>query len=170
MFYLAQIFGLIALVILVSSFQQNNKKKLLKYQTFASVFFSAYYLLLNAITGFLMNAMNIVRNIMFTRLGKKVPLFYSSIIIIFFITLSIVFYDGPISLFPFIAGIIYTIGISQKNLTVTRIIGLISCLLCIIYNIKMLAVTALIASVIEFTSVLISIYRFDTKAKKARKK
>lgn len=36
MFYLAQLFGLIVLVILVISFQKNNKDKLLKYQIFLS--------------------------------------------------------------------------------------------------------------------------------------
>ena len=170
MFYLTQVFGLIALIILISSFQQNNKKKLLKYQIFSSVFFSVYYLLLNATTGFLVNAMNVIRNIMFSKLGKKIPIFYSGIVVSFFIVMSIVFYDGLISLLPFIATIMYTIVISQKNLTITRIVVLITCLLSIIYNIEMSAVTALIASILEFTSVVISIYRFDIKKKKRRKK
>lgn len=163
MFYLAQVFGLIALIILLISFQTNNKKKLLKYQVFSSAFFSVYYLLLNATTGFLMNVMKVIRNIMFAKLGKKVPIFYSGLIIVFLITFSIVFYDGPISLFPFIAGIIYTIGISQKNLTITRWIGLLSCALCMSYNIFMNTFTALIACIVEFISITISIYRFDIR-------
>lgn len=43
MFFLAQLFGLIGLIILVISFQQDRKDKLLKYQVFSSLFFSIQY-------------------------------------------------------------------------------------------------------------------------------
>lgn len=50
-FILSQIFGTIALVILIYSFQKNEKDELLKLQVFSSLFFSIQYIFLNAITG-----------------------------------------------------------------------------------------------------------------------
>ena len=55
MFYIAQLFGIIALVILITSFQKNKKYPLLKYQIFSSLLFALQYLFLNAITGCLMS-------------------------------------------------------------------------------------------------------------------
>ena len=84
MIYLAQLFGFFALVILIISFQSNNKKTLLKYQIFSSLFFAIQYLCLNAITGCLMNLMTMIRNIIY-KMFKKTPLLFVSLIIIIMI-------------------------------------------------------------------------------------
>ena len=48
MFYLAQVFGGMALIVLIISFQNNNKGKLLKYQIFSCIFFALQYYWFNA--------------------------------------------------------------------------------------------------------------------------
>jgi len=169
MFYLAQAIGLISLILVVISFQQNNKKKLLNCQIFSCFFFAIHYLLLNATTGFFMNLINIIRNIMFVKCGKKIPAKYISIIIVFIITMSIVFYDGFLSLIPGIAGIIYTLGASQKKLTITRISGVIAGCLFFVYNLKVFAIMALISTIIEILSIVLAIYRFDIKKKRKKR-
>lgn len=161
MFYLAQILGLIALIILSLSFQNNKKETLLKYQVFSSLFFALQYLCLNALTGFFMNLATMFRNIIFKKYDNKVPLRYLIITILIMLILSAFSYNGIISLLPTIAVINYSIAVSQKNLTITRIVEVISCILFIIYNIKVLAITGLISTIIEMIFVLIAIYRFD---------
>ena len=52
MFWIGQILGLIALIILIISFQINNKGKLLRLQIYSSLFFAMQYLFLGAINGF----------------------------------------------------------------------------------------------------------------------
>lgn len=81
------------------------------------------------------------------------------------VILSIFSYDGLISVLPTIAVILYSIAIWQKNLRVTRIIEVISCILFIIYNINVLAIAGLISTIIEMFFALIAIYRFDIKEK-----
>ena len=159
-FILSQIFGTIALVILIYSFQKNEKDELLKLQVFSSLFFSIQYIFLNAITGCLMNFMTLIRNMIF-RKSKNIK--YLIIVIILMILLSIISYNGPISLLPTIAVILYSIAIWQNNLTITRIVEVISCTLFIIYNIKFYAITGLISTIIELLSALIAIFRFDLK-------
>ncbi|MBE6138695.1 MAG: YgjV family protein [Firmicutes bacterium] len=169
MFYIAQLFGLVGLIITVISFQQNNKKKLLNYQIFSGLFLAVHYFILNAITGVFMNLIGIMRNIIFIKYGKKVPLKYSYIIIAGIVALSFVFYDGFLSLLPGAACLVYTFGASQNNLTITRFSGLISSSLFLIYNIKVLAIVAVISTIIELISVSLAIYRFDIKQKKKKK-
>lgn len=165
MFYIAQIFGLIALLILVISFQKNDKDELLKYQIFSSLFFSLQYLFLNALTGSLMNIISIIRNVVFRKFNNKSSVAYLIIIVLCMIGLSIFSYNGLISLLPTIAVVLYTFAIFQKNLTITRIVGIISCMLFIIYNINVLAITGLISIIIELIFVIIAIYRFDIRGK-----
>lgn len=162
MFWLAQIFGIVALIILIISFQKNSKNTLLKYQIFSSLFFAIQYLCLNAITGCLMNLMTLIRNIIYKKF-EKVPVIYLLLIITAMTVLSIFSYNGFISLLPALAVILYSIALWQKNLTITRITEVISCSLFIVYNIKVLAITGLISTIIEMTFAIIAIYRFDIK-------
>lgn len=163
MFFLAQLFGLIGLIILVISFQQDKKDKLLKYQVFSSLFFSIQYFCLNAITGALMHGMTLIRNIIFKRFKTKVPIIYLIIIISFMVILSAISYEGIISVFPAIGVILYSIAIWHGNLTMTRCVEIFGCILFIIYNIKYFAITGLITTIIEMMSAIIAIYRFDLK-------
>lgn len=162
MIYLAQLFGFFALVILIISFQSNNKKTLLKYQIFSSLFFAIQYLCLNAITGCLMNLMTMIRNIIY-KMFKKTPLLFVSLIIIIMIILSVFSYNGLISLLPTIAVILYSVALWQKSLKITRITEIISCSLFIIYNINVLAIIGLISTIIELLFAIIAVYKFDIK-------
>ena len=166
MFYLAQLFGIIALIILIISFQKNDKNLLLKYQIFSSLFFAIQYLCLNAITGCLMNLMTLVRNVIYKRFNNNTPLLYLLTVILVMVVLSMFSYNGIISILPTIAVILYSIALWQKNLTITRYTEVISCSLFIIYNIKVLAITGLISTIIEMFFAFVAIYRFDIKKEK----
>lgn len=163
MFYIAQVFGIIALIILVVSFQNNDKGKLLKYQIFSSLFFAAQYFCLGALTGALMNLMTLIRNVIYKRFKDKVSIIYIILIVVTMIGLSICSYNGVYSLLPAIAVILYSIALAQNNLTITRVVEAMSCSLFIIYNIKVLAISGLILTIIELIFVLIAIYRLDIR-------
>lgn len=163
MFYIAQLFGIIALLILIMSFQKNKKDTLLKYQIFSSLLFALQYLFLNAISGCLMNLMTVVRNLIYKKFKDKIPIVYLILIIICMIILSLIFYKGIISLFPTLAVILYSIALWQTNLTITRVTEVISCSLFIIYNVQVLAISGLLSTIIEMLSVIIAIYKFDIK-------
>ena len=166
MFYVAQLFGIIALLVLVMSFQKDKKDTLLKYQIFSSLLLALQYLFLNAISGCLMNLMSLIRNFIYKKFNDKIPIIYLILIIICMIILSLMSYKGIISLLPTFAVILYSVALWQKNLTITRIIEIISCSLYIIYNIKVLAISGLISTFIEMFSAIIAIYKFDIKKSK----
>ena len=163
MFIIAQIIGLVALIALVLSFQKNDKETLLKYQIISSLAYTIQYLLLNAMSGCFINIVCAIRNILFSYDHEKIPFIYLIATLIALTTLSLFSYTTPISLLPGIACIIFSISLYQKNLRITRIIEVISCILYIIYNIKVKALTGLICILIELTSTLTAIYRYDLK-------
>lgn len=162
-FIVAQILGFIALVILMISFQKNDKKFLLKFQTFSSLLYALQYAFLGAYTGCLMNLTCMIRNFIFNKYNnKKIPVYLLIIIIFLMIMFSLFTYIGPISLLPMLAVILYSIAIWYGNLKLIRYTEVFSCLLYIIYNIKVWAFTGLIATIIELLAALISIFRFNS--------
>ena len=74
------------------------------------------------------------------------------------ITFSTLSFNGFISLLPMLAVILYSIAVWTGNLTIIRIVEVISCTLCIIYNIEVRAYTGLIT-----TGVIIALYKFNIK-------
>lgn len=166
-FIVAQIFGALALAILIISLQKNSKTKLLLYQSISSLLYALQYLFLNAYTGCFMNLICMIRNMIFNQYPKKRPPVYwliiTIVLMIFFSSLS---YTGVISFLPMIAVILYSIALWHGNLTVIRTTEIISCSLYILYNIKVLAITGLIATIIEFVGAILAVYKFDIKKKK----
>ena len=163
MFYIAQIIGTIGLIIVILSFQKNNKENLLKYQIVSTLFFGTQYILLNALSGFFMNTTMCIRNLIFLRYKNRVPKKYLTLIIIIMIFLSLLSYNGPISLLPCIGSIAYTITLAKYSIKATRIANSITCALYIIYNINVLAIAGIISATIELISTIIAIYKFDIK-------
>lgn len=165
-FIIAQIIGILALIILMLSFQKNEKKLLLKYQTTSSFLYAIQYIFLGAYTGSLMNLTCMVRNFIFNKYNnKKVPIYWLIIIIILMVAFSSITYIGIISLLPMLAVVLYSIAIWYGNLKLIRCTEVISCSLFIVYNIRVLAITGLVATIIELIAALIAIYRFDIKKK-----
>ncbi len=165
-FVIAQIFGTIALIVLIISFQKNEKKKLLKYQMFSSLLYAIQYAFLGpeAYTGCLMNLTSMIRNFIFKRYeNKRPPLYLLIIIVALMITLSLISFEGLISLLPMLAMVLYSIAVWNGNLKIVRIADIISCLLYIIYNIVVQAYAGLVATIIEMLGAMVSLYKFNIK-------
>ena len=62
-FVIAQIIGGVALIILMLSFQKNNKETLLRFQILSSMLYAIQYLFLNTSTGCLMNFACMIRKV-----------------------------------------------------------------------------------------------------------
>ena len=163
-FVVAQLFGIIALMILIFSFQKNSKKKLLKYQIFSSLLYAVQYAFLNAFTGCFMNLLCMIRNFIFNKYNdRKVPIYWLIIILIAMILLSMTTFDGVFSLLPMFAVVIYSVAVWYGNLKIIRITEIFSCILYIIYNINVMAYTGLIATLVEMLGAMIAFYKYDLK-------
>ena len=170
-FIIAQIMGIMALVFLVCSFQNDNKKTLLKFQVGSSFMYAMQYLFLGAYTGCLMNIVCMIRNYLF---GKDedidITLRWLLIILGAMSLLTMFSYNGFISLLPFFAVFSFTISLWIGNLRLIRIIEAIAAVLFIVYSLFVYAVTGVFAYSFELSTVLFAIYRFDIKKDTKKKK
>ena len=79
------------------------------------------------------------------------------------ILFSMLTYSGLYSLLTTVGILIYTYGLWQKNMKVTRLSEAIATILCIIYNFFVKAYTGNIAMGLELLFVIAAIYKYDIK-------
>ena len=88
-FLIAQIIGLIAIIVLLISFKKNNKEHLLKYQIISSLLYAIQYFFLKAYSGGFINLICALRNYIFNHYKeKKIPLFWLIMILLLLITIG----------------------------------------------------------------------------------
>lgn len=167
MFWLGQLFGLIAIIFIVISIQQNNKKKILILQILSNCCYALQYVFLGAYTATVSCLIGICRGILFekfcTNNKKKNPIWVLLLVIAMSLVNGIVTYKDPYSILAIISPVVYGYGLWQNNLKLFRIIALLNPILWIFYNIHVQAYTGIISSVFEITSAVIAIYRYDIK-------
>lgn len=165
MFYLAQVFGIVALFILILSFQQNNTEKLFKLQIASCLTYSLEYLLLGGFSGALICFICAIRNLVFSKHKEQIPVFWLYTFLIIMFVSSIISYTGLVSLLPLLSALVYTIALWHKKLRIIRLAELLVAFIYIIYNIYILAYTSVLSSIIELVTTIFAIYRFDIKLK-----
>lgn len=113
-----------------------------------------------------MNIICMIRNLIFNKFkNRRPPLYCLVIIIALMISCSVFTFNGIISILPTIAVSIYSIALWIGNMKIIRVVEIISCMLFIIYDIKVLAILGLIVTIIEMISAIIALYKFDIKTK-----
>ena len=163
-FILAQIFGLLGALSMLLSLWQNTRNKVLSLLILDSLFYFIQYILLGAFSGAFTNIIGIIRTIMFKGKDKYKLLqskLFLTIIIIIYITVGIITYDGITSIFPIVASILYSVVLWQDNVKNIRIGTSLMILSWIIYN---LCVGAYVGALIEgilFISSIIAIVKLD---------
>lgn len=169
-FIVAQLIGLCALFMLILSLQNNNNKMLMKYQMFSSLLYAIQYAFLGAYTGCLLNLACVFRNYIFGRNESgRVSVIWLLVVIVLIVGFSLISYTDIVGLLVMFGIILFSIAMWYGNLTFMRVGEAIACTLLMIYNIKVLAFTSCIATMIEISTVLIAIYRFDLKKLKKEK-
>ena len=159
-YLLSQIIVIIATIFIAFTYIIKNRKKILILFILYSIFYGIHYLLLNAITGFLMNLVSIIRNIVFykqeinNKQNSKIFLVILFTIIILFTLCS---YKDYYSLISMSASLISTYSIWQKNPIIYRILAVIVSICFIIYAIHINSVFAIITEVFLLTTEIIGL-------------
>ena len=77
-YYIAQIFGIFALITCFISYQTTKKKRFLIVQLITNAFYAIQYLILKAFSGFSSCVISFTKNILFYNLekkGKEIPIY-----------------------------------------------------------------------------------------------
>ena len=169
---IGHIIGFCALILIFISYQIHDKKKLILIQTISTTLVCIQYILIGAYSGFALNIVCIIRNIIFYNRDKKFfsslffPIFFACVIPL----ISLLSWDGYYSIFIVIGLMINTICLGICSAQNLRIASLLCCTLIIIYNVCAHSYSGIVNETVTIISSIIGIFRYvrlqnSTKAK-----
>ncbi len=164
MLIIAQIIGIVAMILSVTSFQMKTRVRLIVMQCLTGIVFAVHYFMLPdgiGISGGVVNVIAIVRNIVFYNNHK--PLFKSKLWVVLFCILmggsAIVSRPEPISIFMCIAMIFNTLALAAEKPVDTRKRILISSPFAFVYNIVVGSLGGIINETLVEIITAITFYR-----------
>ena len=162
---IGQILGIVAVILGFVSFQVSTAKKLLAVQTAACTVFCLHYLLIGATSAFVLNAVGIVRNVVYYHRnkrelsGKGVPILFAVIMAV----LGVFSWQGIYSLLVIVGLVINTVCLSFKNPQNIRKSILVSSPLVLLYDVCVLSVGGIIYESVAIISAVIGMVRTSAK-------
>ena len=120
-----QLIGILAFAILVLSFYKTDPKTIIVYQAVSNFAHTIHYFLLGALSGAYISFIGIFRNIAVIKVKKHKKILVG-IVILLYLIVTLIFYEGIHSLFPIVANSIYLIAMvmgSKKSLLIGGIIS-----------------------------------------------
>lgn len=169
MFIVAQILGILGALSMILSSWQKSRKNIFIFLLFDNIFYFLQYIALGAYAGAFTNVVGLFRTILFSKKGanKFLKTNYPLIIIlILYVLINIVTYDGITSLFPAIASIIYAIVLWQDEPKKIRIGSAFMLAMWFVYNLFVGAYVGAVTEFILFISAVIALIKIDFLNKK----
>lgn len=164
-----QILGILATVITGISYQMNTKRSLLLVQTAATACNCLAYLFLGAASGFALNIVCIIRNVVFyfQKDDGKRRLLPALLLAAVMVVLGILSWQGPVSLLIIVALAANTVFLSFGDPQLLRksILGTSS--LVLTYNIFVFSLGGIANEALAILSSVVGIIRFRKEAKNA---
>ena len=173
-----QAIGIVAMIIIAFSFQQKSQKKILFIQMFGNLIFIVHFLLLNAISGALGNAVAMLRAIIFW-LGNKYKwashkawIYVFAFAFLFSYVLAFTVFEKPFTLYnalveilPAVGSFIITFGFGVQNARTVRIIYLIGSPFWLAYSILTFSISGALNEALNIASIILAIVRLKTHIK-----
>lgn len=159
-----QLIGLLAFCMLVLSFYRKDAKSILMFQSTANFAYAIHYFLLGAISGAYISLISILRNILLL-IAKKNKILIAFLIVILYIVITVLFYEGIHSILPMAANSIYIIAILKDNKMSLLKGQLIGSVLWFTYGASVSSYVEMIAQVILAISVITQIKKLNCDVK-----
>ena len=179
----AQIIGILAAALNISSFQCKTKNKIIFIQLFGGALFMINFLLLGAITGAIMNGLAIVRALLFLykdklKLNDKILVgsLIAAFVISYILAFTVLGVEPTVKNFileslPIIGMSAATVSFNMKNATAVRIIGItLSSPGWLVYNVFSGSIGAILCEAFSLVSLAVGIIRHDIKCLKKKQK
>lgn len=159
---IGQILGIVAVILGFITYQMRSPKALLIVNMITCGVFCAHYLLIGAISGFALNAVGMIRNVVYTNRDKKFfasPAWPYIFAVIMFIAGILTWQDWR-SVLMVCALVINSVCLSLKNAQHIRYSLLITCPLVMIYDVLLHSYGGIIYEGMSIVSAVIGIVRF----------
>ena len=159
-----QIIGFVAVAAFILSYQIKSNRRLFLLQLIGSALFCLQFLLLDAFSGYLSLAVNILRNALMMKYNewkwvqKK---WCPAVITVLFAAILFFTWNGPVSLLAFIASVSSTFVYWTNSPRKIRMVNLICASPCwLIYDVIVHSWGGLLSESITLISILVSVFRF----------
>ena len=172
---IAQIVGIFAMTFNILSYQQKTQKGAIAFQLGGSTLFAINYLMLGAVVGGILNAVGIVRALVFLnreKLKATHPAWLAGFITVYLLSYGLTFtvfgkeptlFNLFVEFLPVIGMTATTISFRLSDAKSIRRFGLISSPSWLVYNIVSFSVGAIICEVLSLGSIFIGMFRHDRK-------
>lgn len=172
---IAQATGIVAMFFNIFSYQQKNAKGIIAFQFFGALFFALNYLLLGAYIGTMLNAVGIIRAVLFLkketfrpeRIGFLVAfgIAYVGAYLLNFTALGKepTAFNLAIEILPVIAMFATHLAYRYDSPKIIRRFCLISSVSWLIFNVINIAIGAILCEVFSLISIVIAMVRLDKK-------
>lgn len=154
--------SILSIFLYIISVQFKKKENILITQIGASTCYLIVYIIKGAWSGVCVEILEELKNSIFICIEKnqkKIPLYVLMIFLLLLVSVSIIFYDGPLSLLPLFINILLFISTYFKNPKYIRYTMIIAAILWGIYNIYVGAYIICIGNALEIVSAVIAIIR-----------
>ena len=169
---IANIIGVVAVALFMSSYQLKTQKRILIWNSIARVLFVIQYLMLFAYEGAVLDIVSIFSLIVAQK--RDAPFIKKHFKLVFIATnlllviSGLLFYRNIFSLLPLFGILLHTGALWLKNEKHIRIVSLIGSPFWLTYNILNCAYGSAVGDFLTISSIIIAIFRYDIKKKVAK--
>ena len=167
-FIIAQISGIIALILVAVSYFVKLKPTFLALQMAADVFYAGSFFAVDAYVGGIITTISIFRCIYIYCAEKtnfKYTVHFLFVFIAMYVVVTIRFWQTPYDIIALITGSMFTLSFAIKNLQVMRYVLIVPNILILIYNILCRTYTSALLDFIELIVLVVSIIKYHRTVK-----
>ena len=175
---ITQIIGIFAMTFNILSYQQKTQRRILAWQLIASALFTINFFMLGAYVGAMLNAVGIIRSIVFlykNKLHTDHPLWLAGFALVYILSYVLTFTvfgkeftpaNAILEILPVIGMTLTTFGFRYKEAKTSRLIGFVNSPLWLIYNLLVSrSIGAICCDSFSLLSVIVGYFRLDKKKK-----
>ena len=173
---LAQAAGIVAMFFNIFSYQQKSAKRIIAFQFFGTMFFALNYLMLGAYIGTMLNAVGMIRAILFLKKDTFHPermgflaVFGAAYLAAYVLNFTVLgkeptAFNLVIELLPVIAMFATHLAYRFESPKSIRRFCLVSSVSWLIFNLTAMAIGAILCEVFSLVSIVIAMVRLDKNA------
>lgn len=163
-FIIAQILGMLALILVCFSYAFNDKKKFLAYQILSNLFYASSFLVLSVLVGGVNTIISIARVstlYIIERKDKRPPLELYVLFSLLYLLSGNLFYQSPLDIMAIVAYEMFNMAMFIRDIEVTRFMMVLPNIIIVIYNIFSSTFTNALLDFVEITVLVCMIVRFS---------
>jgi len=164
-YIISQIFVIIQYLLLIATYQAKTKKQILIFNSISSISAALSFIFLSAFSGCAISLLALLRNYLFYKQDNKINIKKLLFILSILLILTIVTYDGMLSLMPSIGFLFYTFSVWQNDTKIYRIFGIPIELAWLTYHIYVFSIFGIILEGFLMMSVIIGIIKSNKSIK-----